>query len=53
MLKNYLKIALRHLWKHKLFSGINIFGLGAAIGASLLLMLTALQQFSFDSFHLN
>ena len=53
MLKNYLKIALRNLWKHKLFSGINIFGLGAAIGASLLLMLTALQQFSFDRFHQN
>ena len=53
MLKNYLKIALRHLWKHKLFSGINVFGLGAAIGASLLLMLTALQQFSYDHFHEN
>ena len=53
MLKNYLKIAFRNLWKHKLFSGINVFGLGAAIGASLLLLLTALQQFSFDRFHDN
>ncbi|MCO6480196.1 MAG: ABC transporter permease, partial [Phaeodactylibacter sp.] len=53
MLSNYLKIALRNLWKHKLFSGINVFGLGAAIGASLLLLLTALQQFSYDRFHEN
>lgn len=51
MLENYIKIAFRNLWKHKLFSGINVFGLGAAIGASLLLLLTALQQFSFDRFH--
>ncbi|MCO6492384.1 MAG: ABC transporter permease [Phaeodactylibacter sp.] len=53
MLRNYLKVALRNLWKHKLFSGINIFGLGAATGASLLLLLAALQQFSFDRFHEN
>lgn len=53
MLSNYLKIAFRNLWKHKLFSGINVFGLGAAVGAGLLLMLTALQQFSFDRFHEN
>lgn len=27
MLKNYLKIALRNLWRHKGFSLINIIGL--------------------------
>lgn len=53
MLKNYLIVAIRHLWKHKLFSGINIFGLGVAIGCSLLLFLTTLWQFSFDRFHEN
>ena len=53
MFRNYLLVAIRNLWKHKLFSGINIIGLGVAIGCSLLLFLTAIWQFSFDRFHEN
>lgn len=51
MLKNYLKIAFRNLWKRRMISGINIFGLAVAVGASLLLFITALHEFSFDEFH--
>lgn len=51
MWKNYFIVAIRNLWKNKLFSGINIFGLGIAIGCSLLLFLTTLWQFSYDRFH--
>lgn len=51
MFFNYLKIALRNLWNHKMFSGINIMGIAAAVACSLLLILTALHQFSFDRFH--
>ena len=39
MLRSYLKIAARNLWKQKLFSGINIFGL--AIGIALTLIVGA------------
>lgn len=35
MLKNYLVIAWRHLWKNKLHLGINILGLAIGLGASL------------------
>jgi len=31
MFKNYLKVGLRHLWKHKVFSVINIAGLSAGL----------------------
>ena len=51
MFLNYLKIALRNLWNHKVFSSINILGIAAAVACSLLLILTALHQFSFDRFH--
>jgi putative ABC transport system permease protein len=51
MFKNYLKIALRNLWKYKVFAGINLVGLSMAIAAGLLLLLTAFRQVSFDRFH--
>ena len=37
MLKNYIKIAWRNLWKHKIFSLINILGLSAGIAFTLLI----------------
>ncbi len=51
MIKNYLKIAFRTLRKNKLFTGINTIGLAVAIGAGLILLLTAFFQLSFDRFH--
>ena len=51
MLKNYLKIAIRNLWKHKTFTLTNIIGLAVAFGATLLLTLTAFHELSFDQFH--
>ncbi len=38
MFKNYLKIALRHLWKNKTFSAINIFGLAIGLAFTLLVV---------------
>src|ERR1700740_1894032 len=37
MLKNYFKIAWRNLWKNKVFSIINIFGLSVGIAFTLLI----------------
>ena len=53
MLKNYLKIAVRNLWKHKIFTVINILGLAVAFGAAILLSFTAFHELSFDDFHAN
>lgn len=51
MIKNYIKIAFRNLWKNKLFSFINIFGLGLALPFALLSLLHLQSTFEFDNFH--
>lgn len=51
MLKNYLKIAFRQLWKHKLFSALNVFGLAASMSICLLLFLILSDQYGYDTFH--
>ncbi|WP_448701243.1 ABC transporter permease [Mucilaginibacter sp. AW1-3] len=53
MLKNYIKIAWRNLWKHKVFAGINITGMAVAFGAVILLSITAFYELSYDTFHQN
>ncbi|HMB92942.1 MAG TPA: ABC transporter permease, partial [Rhodothermales bacterium] len=51
MIRNYLKIAVRTLLKHKSFSGINILGLAASMAVCLLIILFIRDQKSYDSFH--
>ena len=51
MLFNYFKIAWRSLWKNKLFSVINILGLGIAIPFALLSLLQLQASFETDNFH--
>jgi putative ABC transport system permease protein len=51
MIKNYFKIAWRNLWKHKLFSFINIFGLGLAIPFALLSLMQVQSAYENDNFH--
>ncbi|QRR01887.1 ABC transporter permease [Dyadobacter sandarakinus] len=51
MFKNYLKIALRNLWKNRGYAFINITGLSVAFCASVFLFLTAYFALSFDDFH--
>ncbi|MCX6214265.1 ABC transporter permease [Spirosoma sp.] len=53
MLQNYLKTAIRNLWKHKLFSFINVFGLASGMLVSLLAMIDIKGAFDYDSFHPN
>lgn len=48
MFKNYLKIALRHLWKHKGFSVINIAGLAIGLTCFLLISLFISNEFSYE-----
>jgi len=51
MYKNYFKIALRNLWKHKLFSMINILGLGCAMAFCFLQLMQIQTSFEKDTFH--
>lgn len=51
MIKNYLTIALRNLWRNKLHTGINVFGLAIAFVICNILFLTAYFKLGYDSFH--
>lgn len=51
MIKNYFIIAWRNLWKHKLFSFINIVGLGLAIPFALLSLMQVEAVYETDNFH--
>lgn len=53
MIKNYLKIALRNLWRHKAYSAINIFGLAIGMACSILIFLWVRNEMSYDRFHDN
>jgi hypothetical protein len=50
MLKNYFLTALRSFWKNKTFSLINILGLSIGIGASIVIFLIAVYEYSYDRF---
>lgn len=53
MFRNYIKIALRNLWKDRTFTALNIVGLTAAFGVAFLLSMYALFELSYDKFHKN
>jgi putative ABC transport system permease protein len=51
MLRNYLKIAFRNLWKHKVFTVINILGLSVGMAAGFLIFLYVNFELTYDRFH--
>jgi len=51
MIKNFMKVALRNLWKRKLFSVINIVGLSVGIACFFLIAVHVMDEFSYDNFH--
>ena len=51
MIKNYLKIAIRNLWRNKTFTAINVFGLAIGISTCLLIMLFVQNELSYDRFN--
>lgn len=53
MITNYLKIAIRHLWQHKLYSFINVIGLAMAITCVLLAVFYIKNESGYDNFHRN
>ena len=53
MFKNYFKIVIRNLTKHKIYSLINIVGLATGIACAVLIMLWVKYELSYDKFHKN
>jgi len=53
MFINYIKITLRNLFRNKLYTFINIFGLAIGLAACLMIYLWVQDELSYDRFHQN
>lgn len=51
MLKNYLKVAVRNLWKNKGYSAINILGLAVGLATCLLIVLYVWDELGYDRYN--
>ena len=51
MLKNYILIALRNLWKQRGYTLINVFGLTIGLASTIFIMLYVVNELSYDRFH--
>ncbi len=51
MFKNYIKIAIRNLFKHKIYSLINISGLTIGMTCCILILLFVQDELSYDRYH--
>ncbi|MEJ2636784.1 MAG: ABC transporter permease, partial [Calditrichia bacterium] len=53
MIKNYLKIAFRNMFRQKTYSFINLAGLAIGMAACILILLWVKDELSYDRFHRN
>jgi len=53
MFKNYFKIALRNILRHKAYSFLNISGLSIGMACSILILLWVQNELSYDRFNTN
>jgi putative ABC transport system permease protein len=53
MFKNYVKTAIRNLWRNKAFSVINIVGLSVGLACCMLIFLYGKDELTYDRFHKN
>lgn len=51
MLKNYIKIAFRNLWRNKGYSFINIFGLAVGLASCIIILMYVKHELSYDQHH--
>jgi len=51
MLRNYLKIAFRNLWKHPTTTAIHLLGLTVGLATCLLILMVVQYEWGFDRFH--
>jgi putative ABC transport system permease protein len=50
MVRNYFVVALRHLWKNKVYTAINIIGLSVGLAVCLLIVLYVKDELSYDRY---
>ncbi len=53
MLKSYFKIAIRNLFKNKIYSFVNIVGLAIGMAACILILLWVTDEVNYNSFNKN
>ncbi len=53
MLRNYLKIAWRNLWRHKAFTALNMGGLTVSLAACFIIFLWVSDELNYDRFGKN
>jgi putative ABC transport system permease protein len=53
MFRNYLLVTFRNLWKNKIFTLINIFGLGVALAVCIVAFFNHMFNYEFDRTHEN
>ena len=51
MLRNLIKVAIRAIWRQKVYSLINVAGFGVGLASSLMITLFILHELSYDRFH--
>ncbi len=51
MIRNYFRVAIRNITRHKVFTFLNIAGLAIGISASLLILLWVQDELSYDKFN--
>jgi putative ABC transport system permease protein len=51
MIENYIKVALRSIFRNKLTAFINILGLALAMGSAVMIYLFVVDELSYDQYH--
>ena len=51
MIRSYIKVALRNLWRNRGYAAINILGLALGLATSIFIFLYVFNELSFDRFH--
>ncbi len=51
MLRSYIIVALRNLWRQRGFAAINIFGLAIGLASSIFILLYVINELTYDRFH--
>ena len=51
MFRNYIKIALRNLWKYKGFTAINVIGLAMGLGCFIVIAMYVFDELSYDRYN--
>jgi putative ABC transport system permease protein len=51
MIRSYIRVALRNLWRNRGYASINIFGLALGLATSIFIFLYVFNELSYDTFH--